>query len=94
SLSLRMRAHNRPTRRGVPSRSTYTKTSLSITSPARDPNAFRQALFFQLQPDGVVPGIGYVRKSLRHPQGEEDGGVCANRSAGVAFLDPAQGHPA
>jgi hypothetical protein len=45
-------------------------------------------LFFKFKPNGIVPGVGYIRQSLRQSQSEEDGGVCADRNAWVALLDP------
>ena len=55
--------------------------------PARQPDSFRQVLFFKLKPDGIVSGISHIGQSVSHSKRKENSGVCADRDAGVTFFN-------
>ena len=97
SLFLRMRAHSRPIRCGTPSRSTYTRASLSITflscasGCALAANPLRQIFFFELQADRIVLGGGKIAQPVRHAQHKQDRGISPDRDAGIAPFHPDEG---
>jgi len=51
-------------------------------------------LFFELQPDAVMPHIGYIGEPLYHAQRKENRCVISQGRIRVALFDPIQRGPA
>lgn len=51
-------------------------------------------LFFELQADGIMLGIGQLGQPVRHPEHKQDGGIAAHRRAGIALFNLEEGRPA
>jgi hypothetical protein len=48
-------------------------------------------LFFELQANCVVLGVGQFREAVGHSQDKQDGGVTSKRCAGIALFHLGQG---
>src|ERR1035437_7061062 len=53
--------------------------------PAREPNAFRQVLLFKFASGRSVPGVSHAGEPSDHSQGEQNGGVGAERRRGAVI---------